>query len=90
MNEALYTRIEAIPSLNSLVFIEKGRAQILLLNLTNLEKANFAIESSESRVIKDIDTSKRHLFILYDKNEVAVFDVISKQRVFKAVYRDAT
>lgn len=49
----------------------------------------YSIENQEQRTIKDIFIHKRYLCILYDKNEVAVFDVKSGIREFRAIYRDA-
>lgn len=41
-------------------------------------------------MIKDIYIHNKYLCVLYDKNEVAVYDVKSGQREFRAIYRDAT
>lgn len=48
------------------------------------------IDNHETRQIKDIDLYQQYLFVLYDKNEVAVFNTVKNEMVFKAKYQDAT
>ncbi|CDW78749.1 UNKNOWN [Stylonychia lemnae] len=85
-----FNRIEAAYDNKYLVLTHKNKAQILQINLQTQEQFIHRIENEDQRSIRDIHINKNYICILFDKNEVAVFDISHKQRVFRAVFRDAT
>lgn len=50
----------------------------------------YKLDNEDQRSVKDIDFYKNYLCVLYDKNEVVVYNVIDKTRVFRSIFRDAT
>ncbi len=56
----------------------------------DLEMHVYSIENEESRTIRDIEIHKNFICTLYDKNEVIVYDLVSRTRVFRSIFRDAT
>lgn len=63
---------------------------ILQIDLDSHDKISYEIEGSETRSIKDIDIYEQYLNILYDKNEIQVIDLSTKQKIFKSVFNDSS
>lgn len=61
-----------------------------MINIENKEEVIFDIENAEKRSIIDVDLWMNYLSVLYDKNEVIVYNLNTKKPVFKANYKDAT
>jgi len=67
--------MEAISDDNLLLLVDKSKASILQINLKNHESNFYKVENEESRTVRDIEIYKNYLCVLYDKNEVIVYDV---------------
>lgn len=71
--------------------VHKSKASILRIDLADTTNVvAYSIENEDMRVVRDIDIFGRYVSILYDKNEVAVYDIITNKRVFRSLFRDAT
>lgn len=73
-----------------LILYNKKKAQLLQIDLRTRVEHFFRIENEEKRVIRDINIYNQFLCVLYDKNEVIVYNMQNKSRIFKSEFRDAT
>lgn len=73
-----------------LILINKVKAQLMQININDQGIHIYHIENEESRTIRDIEFYKHYACALYDKNEVIVYDLHIKERVFRSIFRDAT
>ena len=48
---------------------------MLQIKIDSFEMIQYQTENSDVRIVKDIDFYKGYVFVLYDKNEVAVYDL---------------
>lgn len=85
-----FTRIDSALNGNYLVLAHKTKASLLIVKVDSNSQSTFAIDNEDLRTIRDIDIYGSLICVLYDKNEIAVFDIISNTRVFKSGFRDPT
>eukprot|EP00347_Sterkiella_histriomuscorum_P006837 403351243 len=86
----LFTRIDSAMEGKYLVLVHKQKASILLIKVETNQQSSFSLENEDQRSIRDIDIYGSLICVLYDKNEIAVFDILTNQRVFKSGFRDPT
>ena len=63
---------------------------MLTISISNDQRYLYEIENAENRTIVDFDLYQDFISVLYDKNEIQVFNISTKENVFRTIFKDST
>ena len=72
------------------ILFNSEKAEVLTISISNEKRYIYEIENAENRKILDFDLYQDFISVLYDKNEIQVFNITTKETVFRTIFKDST
>ena len=88
--EAKFNSLNVDDSEEHWILVSSVKAQVLTISISNDQRYLYEIENAENRTIVDFDLYQDFISVLYDKNEIQVFNISTKENVFRTIVKDST
>jgi hypothetical protein len=60
------------------------------IDINGSMRKSYEIDKPENRQIFDIDIYQEYLCVLYNKNEIQVFNLVTKEKVLRTFFKDTS